>query len=61
MGSKIYINEPLRTFRIRTIKREKKRYFLIDNKQWLCEHGGLHPMIARKGKYLPENVYNHMK
>ena len=40
---------------------EKKRHFIIDNKQCLCENGGLHPMIARKGKYIPENVYNNMK
>ena len=40
---------------------EKKRYFIIDNKQCLFEHGGLHPRISRKGKYIPGNVYNHMK
>ena len=27
----------------------------------LCDHDGLHPMIARKGKYIPGNVYNQMK
>ena len=31
----------------------KNRQFLIDNRQNLCEHGVLHPMIARKGKYIP--------
>ena len=39
---------------------ENKSQFLIDNKQNLCEHGGLHPMTARKGKYIPVNVYNSM-
>ena len=34
---------------------------MIDNKQCLCEHGGLNPMIERKGKYIPGNVQNHMK
>ena len=34
---------------------------MIDNKQNLCEHGGLHPMIARKGEYIPDKVYNSMK
>ena len=33
----------------------------IYNKQCLCEHGGLNPMISRKGKYIPEHVYNQMK
>ena len=36
---------------------ENKSQFLVDNKQHLCEHGGLHPMTARKGKYIPDNVY----
>ena len=35
--------------------------FLIDNKQNLCEHGGLHPMTERKGKYIPGNVYISVK
>ena len=34
---------------------------MIDNKQNLCEHGDLHPMIARRGKYIPVNVYISMK
>ena len=34
---------------------------MIDNKQHLCGHGFLHPMTARKGKYIPENVYTSMK
>ena len=35
---------------------KKKSQFLIKNKQHLCEHGGLNPMTAQKGKYIPENV-----
>ena len=38
----------------------KKRHFLIENKPFLCDHGGLHPTIAIKGKYIPGNVYNQM-
>ena len=34
---------------------------MIDSRQNLCEHGGLHPMIARKSKYIPGKVYNYMK
>ena len=40
---------------------EKKRQFFIDNRKNLCEHGGLHPMISRKGKYVPVKVYNTVK
>ena len=32
---------------------ENKSQFLIDNRKNLCEHGGLHPMIERKVKYIP--------
>ena len=39
---------------------ENKRQFLIDIRQKSCEHGGLHPMISRKGKYTPGKVYNYM-
>ena len=44
-----FLSEELRT--------KRKSRFLIDNKQHLCEHGFLHPMIARKDKYIPDNVY----
>ena len=40
---------------------EKNRHFLIDNKQCLCDHGGLHTMIEIKGKYIPGNVNNQTK
>ena len=39
----------------------EKRHFMIDNKQCLYEHGFLYPIIARKVKYIPGNVYNHIK
>ena len=42
-------------------KIEKKRQFLIDKNQCLCEHGGLNPMIARNGNYVPGNLYNNTK
>ena len=28
---------------------------------FLCDHGGLHPIKARSVKYIPVNVYNQMK
>ena len=34
---------------------------MIDNRQNLCEHGGLYPMISQKGKYILGNVYIFMK
>ena len=40
---------------------ENKRQFLIDNRRNLCEHGGFHPMISRKGKYTPGKLYNSTK
>ena len=56
-----YLNEPLWTFRIRKNRNREKIHFLIDNRKILYEHGGLHPMIARKVKYTPRKVYNIMK
>ena len=40
---------------------ENKSRFFIDNRQNVCEHVGLNPMIARKGKYIPGKFYNSMK
>ena len=40
---------------------KKKSQYLIDNKRNLCEHGLLHPMTARKGKYIPHNVHTSME
>ena len=40
---------------------KKKCQFLIDNKQHLCGHDFLHPMTARKGRYIPDNAYTSMK
>ena len=34
-------------------RRDEKRHFLIDNIKFLFNHGGLHPMKERKGKYIP--------
>ena len=48
-----FLSEELRT--------KKKSQFLIDNKHHLCEHGFLHLITARKGKYIPYNVYTSMK
>ena len=40
---------------------ETKIKCLIDNRQKLCEHGGLHQMIEIRGKYISGKVYNTMK
>ena len=42
-------------------KNTEKKTFMIDNRKSLCKHGGLHPMIVRKGKYIPGKVYNITK
>ena len=42
-------------------RKDEKRYFIIDNKVCLCGNGGLYPMIARKGVYIPVIIYNQMK
>ena len=36
-------------------------HFFIENKECLGDHGSLHPMIAKKERYIPVNVYNKMK
>ena len=46
---------------MRKTRIENKNQFLIDNRQNICEYGGLHPMIAQKGKYTPSKVYTSMK
>ena len=46
---------------MRKNKNREKKIFFIDNRQSLCEYGGLHPIIARKGKYIPGKVNNTMK
>ena len=38
------------------IRRDKKRHFIIDNKECWCDHGCLHSMKVVKGKYTPGNV-----
>ena len=40
---------------------ENKSRFSIDKKQNLCEHGGLNPITAQKGKYIPVNASISMK
>ena len=52
---------PYEHFISEEIRIKKKSEYLIDNKQNLCEHGFLHPMTARKGKYIPHNVYTSME
>ena len=40
---------------------DNKRQSLIDNRQNLCENGGLHPMISRKEKYIAGKLYSSIK
>ena len=43
------------------MRRDERRHFLIDSIKCLCDHGGLHTTKARKGKYIPGNLYNQIK
>ena len=52
---------PYEHFILEELRIKKKSQYLIDNKQHLCEHGFLHTMTARKGKYIPDNVYTSME
>ena len=52
---------PVEHFKSEKTRIENKRQFLIDNRKNLCEHGGLHPMISRKEKYIADKVYNTTK
>ena len=56
-----YLDEPIWTFTLKRVKNQEKSQYLIDNKRHLCEHGLLHPMTARKGKYISHNVYTSME
>ena len=42
-------------------RRDEKRHLIIDNSEFLCDHGGLNPMKSRKSKYIPEKLYNQIK
>ena len=47
---------PVKHLELEKTRIENKRQFLIDNRQNLCECGGLYPMISKKGKYIPDKV-----
>ena len=57
----IISTNPYEHFISEELRIKKKSQFLNDNKQHLCENGFLHPMTARKGKYIPDNVYTSME
>ena len=60
LKSNILMN-PYEHFISEELRIKKKSQYLIDNKRHLYEHGFLHPMTARKGKYIPDNVYTSME
>ena len=57
----IISKNPYEHFISEELRNKKKIQYLIDNKQHLCEHGFLHPMKSRKGKYIPDNLYTSME
>ena len=34
--------------------------YLIDNKTFLCQHNKLHPLTARRGKWISETLYREI-
>ena len=34
--------------------------YLIDNKEFLCHHNRLHPLTARRGKWISETLYREI-
>ena len=35
--------------------------YLIDNKTFMCQHNKLHPLTARRGKWIPETMYSDIE
>ena len=35
--------------------------YLVDNKIFLCQHNKLHPLIARRGKWILETMYRDIE
>ena len=52
---------PVEHLELEKTRIENKSKFLIDNRKNLCEHGGLHPMIKIKVRYITVRVYNYMQ
>ena len=41
-------------------KTSDKTKYLIDNKEFLCQHKNLYPLTARRGKCIPETLYREI-
>ena len=39
-------------------RKDENRHYIFYNKECLCDHGGLHPMLSRKRKYTEEMKFN---
>ena len=35
--------------------------YLVDNKAIMCQHNKLHPLTARRGKWIPETMYRDIE
>ena len=42
-------------------KTSENMTYLIDNKNFLCQHNKLHPLTARRGKWISETLYREIK
>ena len=41
-------------------KTSENMTYLIDNKKFLCQHNKLHPLTARRGKWILETLYREI-
>ena len=41
-------------------KTSENMTYLIDNKQFLCQHKKLHPLTSRRGKWISETLYREI-
>ena len=42
-------------------KTSENMTYLIDNKNFLCQHNKLHPLRARRGKWISEKLYREIE
>ena len=35
--------------------------YIVDNEKYLCQHEKLHPLIARRGKWVSETMYRDIE
>ena len=60
-GLKILLTmNPMEKLKISMYKTSDNMAYLIDNKKFLCQHKKLDPLTARRGKWIPEEMYREI-